>query len=139
MKDMIALRTALPIIDGLMTDGTTELIDRCELHDKKFILRDGDGGSATVTIEKTWENITVCSLGQKKLPYGGIEQCFYYDKGMCRRDECPNRKQEAFITDLKITLDWSNVGIFEYRNIQGASVRDGLQNIRKQVLDFVFK
>ena len=131
MKDMIALRTALPIIDGLMTDGTTELIDRCELHDKKFILRDGDGGSATVTISKTWEDKIVCTAD--------TGCCSHYHEGKCHAEKCHYRKQDDTTqSELRITLDWSNVGIFEYRNVQGASVRDGLQNIRKQVFDFVF-
>ena len=131
MKKMIALRTALPIIDGLMTDSTTELIDKCELHNQQYILRDGNGGSATLTIKKTWVDEVVCTADQ--------ERCSHYHDGKCRAEKCYYRKQDdTSQSELRITLDWNDVGIFEYRNVQGASVRDGLQNIRKQVFDFVF-
>lgn len=131
MKKIIPLKTALPIIDGLMTDSTTELIDKCELHDKKSILYDGEGKSATLTIEKTWVDEIVCTA-DKNL-------CRHYHGGKCYAEKCCYRKQnDTTQSELRITLDWNDVGIFEYRNVQGASVRDGLQNIRKQVFDFVF-
>ena len=130
MKKIIPLKTALPIIDGLTTDSCTKLIDECVLPDSKYILRDGDGNKANLTIEKTWEKKEICTANQ--------DSCQHFSDGKCHREMCQHRKKEFFNTDLRITLDWAGVGIFEYHDAQGASVRDGLQNIRKQVFDFIF-
>lgn len=143
MKKIIPLKTALPIIDGLMTDSSTELIDNFELHDTKSILYDGNGERAILTIEKTWVDEPFCTADK--------ERCRCYDEGKCRAEKCHDEKDKWYYleckyrkqndtaqSELRITLDWNNVGIFEYRDVQGASVRDGLQNIRKQVFDFVF-
>ena len=136
-SSMVKLSTALPIIDGLVIDDVTRhLFDECRINDcETYHLHDGDGKPASLYIEKKWEGDIECTANK-----ANERCCGFYSDGVCHSTSCLCRKQGTFKSELTITLNWIVNYPFVFHSTEfGATVWEGLQDIRKQVFDYVFK